>query len=353
VVGAGGHADSDGVAEGFLNVGVDWLVVGLSVASALAFSVSTTLKNASASEVPDVTETRGAAPVARFVRATLRHPLWLGGIVADVVGLALQVTALHLGALALVQPLLVTGLLFALLLRHWGSWRMSRREVLWASTLTGCLIAFLGLSGSVSGSSVPSGADRLPAVLAALVGLLAAAACLGIARRHIPTAARAALIGIAVGVVYAADAALIKTTTNVFAVHGLAAMLASWQLYTVLVLGVAGLFLTQLAFQAGPLTASLPAISTVDPLLSVAIGVMVYDEQLRRGPLSGALLLALLLLLTTSVVQLGRIETGDSPPEPARHQPLDVSGSGANSFARRSADRGSEQVADAVSECQP
>lgn len=289
-------------------MGVDWPVVGLSVASALAFAVSTTLKNRSASAVPDVTGTLGAPPVGRFVRATLSHPLWLGGLVADGVGLALQVTALHLGALALVQPLLVTGLLFALLLRHLGSGHMTTREALWAFVLTGCLIAFLAVSGSVSGTSTLSVADRLPAALAALVGLTAAATCLGIARRRIPAAPRAALIGIAVGVVYAADAALIKATTNVFSLHGPVAVLLSWQLYSVLVLGAAGLFLTQLAFQVGPLTASLPAISTVDPLLSVAIGVMIYDEHLRRGPLSGLVLLALLLLLATSVVQLGRVE---------------------------------------------
>lgn len=293
-------------------MGVNWLVVTLSIASALAFSVSTTLKKASSSRVPNVTGTSQHGGVGSFVRATLTHPLWLAGIAADALGLGLQVTALHLGALALVQPLLVSGLLFALVLRHWRTWRISRQEVFWASMLTACLIAFLSLSGSVSTTVQAATADRLPATLAALVGLLAALTSLAIARRRIPAVPKAALIGIAVGVVYAASAALIKATTNVFTLHGLVAVLTSWQLYTVLVLGGIGLFLTQLAFQAGPLTASLPSISTVDPLLSVTIGVLVYDEHLRRGPLSGAVLLVLLLLLATSVVQLGRAETAES-----------------------------------------
>jgi len=46
------------------------------------------------------------------------HRLWLAGILADTGGLGLQVYALHLGALAVVQPLLVIGLLFALALNH-------------------------------------------------------------------------------------------------------------------------------------------------------------------------------------------------------------------------------------------
>jgi hypothetical protein len=231
-----------------------------------------------------------------------------------VLGLALQVTALHFGALTVVQPLLVSGLLFALLLRHRGSPRITRAEIGWGLTLSGCLIGFLISSGSVSGTQQPAAADRVPAVIAAVVGVITAVACLTIARRRVPLAGRAALIGVAVGAVYATTAALIKATTNVLSKHGPVAMLFSWQLYVVLGLGAIGLFLTQLAFRAGPLTASLPAISTVDPLLSVAIGVVVYDEHLRRGPLGGALLAALLLLLVTAVVGLGRVELAEDKP---------------------------------------
>ncbi|MDQ6936843.1 MAG: DMT family transporter [Actinomycetota bacterium] len=282
------------------------VVVALTLTSAFAFSVSTTLKKASSAQVPPASE--HAAGLGRFIRATLSHPLWLAGLGADAVGLGLQVVALHIGALAVVQPLLVSGLLFALLLRHRRTWHISGREVLWATVLAGCLVAFLSLSGSVSGGQHPSSADRLPAVVAAVVGLLTAVGSLAIARKRLPPAGRAALIGVAVGVVYAATAALIKAATDVLSSHGWSAVLLSWQLYAVVALGAFGLFLSQLAFQAGPLTASLPSMATVDPLLSIVIGVLVYDEHLRRGPLSGLLLLGLMLLLATSVVQLSSVE---------------------------------------------
>ena len=301
-------------------MGVDWLVVALSVSAALAFAISTTLKKASASQVHESADS-GVRGIGGFLRRTMSHPLWLAGLVADVVGLALQVTALHLGALALVQPLLVSGLLFALLLRHRRNWLISREEVLWAALLVSCLIAFLAVSGSVADTARTTPADRFPAALAALAGALTAILCLSIASRSIPAATRAALIGVAVGAVYAGTAALIKSATNVLTAHGPLALLLSWQLYAVLALGAIGLFLTQLAFRAGPLTASLPAISTVDPLLSVAIGVLVYDEHLRRGPLSGTVLLALLLVLAISVIQLGKVESvsqSDTATSPTR-----------------------------------
>lgn len=141
---------------------------------------------------------------------------------------------------------------------------MSRREAAWAAVLTVCLIALLAASGSASGGAGRTDDDRLPAALAALAGLVGALSCLTLARRRIPAASRAALIGLATGVTYAATAALIKAATDVFATGGLLAVLASRQLYAVVVLGTAGLLLAQLAFQAGRLTASLPAMSTVD-----------------------------------------------------------------------------------------
>lgn len=64
-----------------------------------------------------------------------------------------------------------------------------------------------------------------------------------------------------------------------------------------IVAGAGGLLLNQLTFQAGPLAASLPAISTVDPLFSIALGVIIYDEQIRHGLTAGVGLGALLLVL--------------------------------------------------------
>jgi len=196
-----------------------------------------------------------------------------------VTGVGLQVVALHFGALALVQPLLVSGLLFALLLRHLGSWSITRQEVGWAVLLSGCLIGFLVLSGAVTASQ-SAHADRSAAVIAAIAASVAVLICLVVAQRQVPPAGRAALIGAAVGAIYATTAALIKSATGLLAERGLHALLGSWQLYTALMVAASGLFLAQVAFQAGPLTASLPAISTIDPLLSVLIG----GARLRRAP---------------------------------------------------------------------
>jgi drug/metabolite transporter (DMT)-like permease len=287
-------------------VAVPWLVVGLSLGSALSFAASTNLKHSSAGEMPEVRRMR-AGTLARFVAATLSHRLWLAGTVTDLVGLSLQVLALHFGDLAVVQPLLISGLLFALLLRRRQGRPVTAHEVRWALVLTGCLIAFLFLVGSTPTGPHPAGPDRLPAGVAAGVGALLALACIGLAHRRKPAADAAALMGVAVGVVYAASAALLKALTD-RVVHGPWVALTSWQLYAVIVVGAVGLLLAQLAFQAGPLTASLPAIATVDPLLSIVVGIQIYDEHIHRGPWSGVGLVGLMLLLGLAVIQLGKVD---------------------------------------------
>lgn len=295
---------------------MNWLVIWLGLGSALGSAVSTTLKRASASRVPSV-QGGGVRGLGRFITATATSPFYLLALLGDVAGFGLQVIALHYGALALVQPLLISGLVFALLLRHVGRWHFSAAELVWALVLVGSLVGFLLLSGAAA-TSQPARADRGDAVIAAVAVGVGVLVLLVVAQRSVPPAGRAALLGVAVGAVYATSAALIKASTVVVADHGLVALLTSWQLYTTIAVAVSGLLLAQIAFQAGPITTSLPAVATIDPLLSVLIGVVIYGEHLRHGPASGAVLIALLVLLVVAVIKLARVESVDLPDAPAR-----------------------------------
>jgi hypothetical protein len=291
-------------------------VVVVSLAAALAFATSSTLKHVSAGQVPDAGGLQPRA-LGRFIAGTVANRFWLGGITADAVALTLQVVALHLGALGVVQPLLITGLLFALLLRGRTQGRISARELGWAAVVTVTLVGFLALAGTATTVAPADGVDRGPAVAAAVVGAVLAVVCVALGRAAAGRGRAAALLGVAVGIVYATTAALLKALTNI-AVHGVGSVLTSWQLYTVVLLGAGGLVLNQLAFQAGPLTASLPAIATLDPLLSIAIGVIIYDEQLRRGIPAALGLAVLLLLLGVAVIALTRAEHTPTAPDVAR-----------------------------------
>ena len=82
---------------------------------------------------------------------------------------------------------------------------------------------------------------------------------------------------------FAATAGLLKEGMDSLN-RGFGALFTTWPLYALIVIGALGLLLNQLAFRAGPLRFSLPAITTIDPIASLIIGVAVFDEKFRDGP---------------------------------------------------------------------
>lgn len=281
--------------------------------AALAFAASSSFKHVSAGDAPDV-QSLHPRRLPAFVRATVVHRLWLGGIACDVVGVALQMVALHYGALAIVQPLLTVSLVFALLLRRWHDHRaVNRAQLGWVLLLAASLAGFVSLMLPAVGGA--QHVDRAPAAFVACAGALVAITCVELGRRQRVRGNTAALMGIALGVVYAGTAALLKGITDVFA-RGPVHVLISWQLYAAVALGAIGLLLSQVAFQAGPLPASLPAAATVDPLVSILIGNVVYDEHLRLGPGAGTSLVLLLIVLCTATIALARVNAAEEQHAP-------------------------------------
>lgn len=250
------------------------------LAAALFFAVAAALQHRSAGLVTGSDSTPGT-DVSGFLSKTLRHPLWLVGSIADLGGFGLHALALRSGPLALVQPLLVLSVVFALPLRQLIEHRRIRhKDVIWAVALVAGLVLFLGVSTPAAGSSKP--ADRLPTMIATAVigsGILACT----IAGRRARGNGAAATLGVAAGLAFAATAGLLKETMVPLA-RGVGPLLSTWPLYGMITVGLVGLVLNQLAYQAGPLRFSLPVITTIDPIASLVIGVAIFDEHFRSGP---------------------------------------------------------------------
>jgi len=76
-------------------------------------------------------------------------------------------------------------------------------------------------------------------------------------------------------------AALIKAVGDQLG-SGLVVVLTHWPIYALLVIGPSGLLVNQVAFQAGPLSASPPASTAVDPLASIVLGLLLFDGKATR-----------------------------------------------------------------------
>ncbi|BAJ26512.1 MULTISPECIES: DMT family transporter [Kitasatospora] len=229
----------------------------------------------------------------RFLLVLARDPAWVAGIVG-VAGAALfQALALAFGPMALVQPVFVLELPFALLI---AAPLLHRRMPAagWAgvAAVVGGLALFLGCAAP-AGAEDQAPMSRWTPVLVGCLGAMAL--CVAAARGRGPVF-RAGALGTAAAVGNALTAALLKSATGTFSDHGPAAFLTAWQTYGFALTGIAAVLLLENALQAGPLVASQPALTIGDAAVSLLLGVVLFQETIRTGWLLVPELLAVALV---------------------------------------------------------
>jgi hypothetical protein len=127
---------------------------------------------------------------------------------------------------------------------------------------------------------------------------------------------RAAVLGVAAGVLFGVGAAATKLTAGVAATDGLAGLLTSWPGYALALASVASFVLQQSAYAAGPLATVMTAVIITDPLTSYLLGIVGFGEPLP-GPGAPLALTALgLLALVVGVAGLARSPLLQPEPEP-------------------------------------
>ena len=87
------------------------------------------------------------------------------------------------------------------------------------------------------------------------------------------------MFGSAGAVLFALSAALTKQFTTLLS-EGWGHVFTDWVPYALVGTGVVGLFLIQSSFHAGPITASQAAITIIDPIVSVIIGIYLFHDRL-------------------------------------------------------------------------
>jgi drug/metabolite transporter (DMT)-like permease len=284
-------------------------VVLLSLGAAACFGASSVLEQREAHRAPSHMAMR-----LGLIGHLLTRPLWLLGNLASIAGFGLQVLALRHGSLALVQPLMVTGLVFALgaaaVLDHR---RPSLREGVWILLTMVGLGTFLAVSRPGIGLAQGTTAGWI------LLGLItvASVAALALAGREWPRW-RALSLGLAAGIVGGVGSALIERSAH-FLDRGVGPLLTTWAPYALAVSFVVGLVLTQSAYQAGDLRLSLPALTVAEPIVAILIGQLLLGEKIALGAPSVVGEVLALGLMTLGVFGLGQdaAEAMDGAPSPA------------------------------------
>jgi drug/metabolite transporter (DMT)-like permease len=247
----------------------------------------------------------------RLVAYLFRQPPWLLGWVAAAGAFACQAVALHYGQLSVVQPILVTELVFVLVLRR--LWiRQDVARAAWAAALVVCgaLAAFLVAAEPTGGHSSPETAQWLSALLV-FGGAMALLTALG--TRGSP-ARRAAVLAAAAGLAWALTATFVKTATGTLATDGIVGMLTRWPVYALVAAVVIGTLLDQSALHVGPLSASQPLLAIVNPLASIALSIWLFDERFTDSPARISIAVAAMAVLAAAVIALSRTAPKDLNP---------------------------------------
>jgi len=270
---------------------------------------------------------------ARLIVRLARQPAWLLGIAAMIGGFVFQLTALRFGELALVQPILAAELLFVFgYLAVAGSRRPRLRDWLAAAAMSAGIGVFLRLAAPSGGRlHAPGSSWLLAGLVTAGVVLTAVAVAFGLRGRPGASASRrAAVLGSATGISWGFMAAVIKELSSHLG-DGIGAIVTAWSLYLLLAAGAATMLLAAHALAAGPLAASQPGFTIVDPLTASLLGVFLFGEHIQTGPaaLAGeALALAVVIAgataLSRSCLILGEDQHLACPEQPAVSRTADA-----------------------------
>src|SRR6266567_3909880 len=228
---------------------------------------------------------------ARLLVRLARRPAWLGGIAAMIGGFTFQITALRYGDLAQVQPILAAELLFVFgYLAVAGTRRVSGRDLLAAAGMAAGIGVFLRLAAPSGGRPhAPGSSWLLAGLVTASIVVAALAVASGLGRR--PGASRGRP----------------------------AAVVSAWSLYLLLAAGAVTMLLAAHALAAGPLAASQPGFTILDPLAASLLGVFVFGEHIRTdaGALAGEALALAVVIAGAAALSRSSLIAGENA-SPAR-----------------------------------
>ena len=257
------------------------VAIPLGVAAAVVYGTSIVVQHRTASEHADEGDTNAAS-----LLSLLRNPRWVIAVVSDFAGFLLQAAALSVGTVVVVQPLVVLMLPVALMVGVVTGWHPRPRTGDYLGTLgiVGGLALFLVLIGEPPSEHVPRSRSLALAVMVVL--LAGVAVMLAVTGRN--KTIRGAVYGVVAGAFFGTVAVMIDAASQRFSSGGAHALFASPRglvpLVGIVLLGVAGIVLTQMSFQVGALGATLPASLATDPLTGVVLGAILLREHLPLSP---------------------------------------------------------------------
>lgn len=256
-----------------------FLAIVFALASAFVTALSTSVQHHAAGHVP--AEVRNPFHVLLLLA---QRPLWLLGQALGLLGFVFHFLALHFGPIALVQPIIITGIVFAVPIRSAISRAWPERRELVAVIVTASALAiFLAASNPQHSSAEPVGPPLWLLILLCYAG---AWVVFFAARRVGGATEKAFMMGISAGVFLGMVAVLIKATQVEIAADGLGAVFTTWPAYLLTLCGLTGVAVNQAAYRTARLSASMPVLNAVNIMVGLTFGYFIFNETPRTSPVA-------------------------------------------------------------------
>ena len=234
------------------------LAVGFALIAALVIAWGTVVRHRIAAHQPD----NGDSPIV----AAAKRPLWWFALLTALSGYGFQVLALGFGTLLIVQPVLALTLMFTFpMTAFYEKRRLTMDEIIGGALLTVSVATLVILGKPVPFHGKVTFHDWLPAIIvtAIVMGIIYAASI----RMSAPY--RGLSLGVITGITYGFVAVLSKAAVNVFNHGGLLILLTAWEFYALN------------AFNVGALRLSLPAMTTLEPVVAFILSYAVLGEKFQ------------------------------------------------------------------------
>ena len=245
----------------------------LALIAAFMFALAATLQQRGALEL-------GGVGSASSLLKLLSRPMWLVGTLVLFGGYVFQAAALDRGRLSIIQPLLVTTVVFALPLGYFlTSQVVGRREVVGAAVILVGLALFTYFADPAGGNENAPGSEW--AVVIVIVIVVCGAMLVFGGRSDASAGTRAAVYGTVAGILFGLSASLTKPTLE-YLHEGVDELLSHWEGYALAVAGLLGFVLQQVSLGTGKLAPSVATVSVANPIVGIAIGTLLLDERWSR-----------------------------------------------------------------------
>jgi drug/metabolite transporter (DMT)-like permease len=276
------------------------LGIAAAVAASLLYNTSIALQALEAREVPGE---HGLRP--SLLGRLLRNRRWLGATGLGLLGWPLEIAALLLAPLTVVQPCIASGLLLLLWL---GATRLGerpgRREFLAVAAIVGGIAGVAWAAPERSTDHAGASAIGLALVLVALP-LLAPYALRRPLARNVRRLGLLATLSAGCG--YAWTAIASKLLTDQLAAGTL--VIAALWLATAAASESLALLSEMSALQRRPATQMAPMMFAVQVLVPVALAPLIFDESWAGTPLGGAALVVFIAIAVAGTVLLAGSKT--------------------------------------------